>query len=336
MGQSSQGGRVIFRTQTAQGTYPTDMATAGICMKLRGGSLDPSRDLLIPDAEIGGGRDISDAFLGAVVWSGEYSFYARMDALPTLLKAALGTGAVDDTGNPAYSATITPSDAAGLPFLAIEERIGASLEVFQYTDCVVNTLHLEADANGYLSGTVGVIAAKQTAGNTAVSEDDLIFDNSSLIVGTNVIAKYNSVDLKAKSFKLDINNNFESDDFRLGSFYVGALTPKRREITAGVTVRPEDSSMWRSAVYGGSSLTAPGGTTNKQPILITAETYDFITGTTPRSLSITIPKAAPKPYGFGANGDDVIQNDIEFEALRPDPGTAILTAVVVNGQEAIA
>ena len=30
-------------------------------------------------------------------------------------------------------------------------------EIFKYTDCKVNTLHLEADANGYLMGTVGMI-----------------------------------------------------------------------------------------------------------------------------------------------------------------------------------
>jgi hypothetical protein len=60
--------------------------------------------------------------------------------------------------------TITPSDGASLPFLSIEEGIGSSLETYRYTDAVVNTLHFEAEASGYLIGSAGIIARTQTAG----------------------------------------------------------------------------------------------------------------------------------------------------------------------------
>ncbi len=166
MGYSSQAGQVLFRTQSVKGTYPADIATAGVAMKLKGGSLGINRELLIADPEIGGGRDTSDAYLGAASWSGDYEFYARMESITTLLKGVLGTAAAPNTTTGVTTHTITPSDSATLPYIAIEERIGSGLENYRYTDGVVNTFHLESDANGYFQGTAGFIAALQTAGNT--------------------------------------------------------------------------------------------------------------------------------------------------------------------------
>lgn len=333
MGFSSQAGQVILRTQTVLGTYNADTGTAGVGIKLRSDGLGPNRDLLVPDPEIGGGRDVVDAYLGGVSWAGDLEFYARPDSLATLLKAALGTAAAPSTVTGVTTHTITPSDLATLPYLSIEERVGSGLETYNYWDAVVNTLHLEADANGYLMGTAGIIGAKQIAGATPTASP--LWDERPMTVGTNVAVTYNGVTVSAKSFSLDVNNNFEDDDFRLGSFYVGALTPKRREITAGFTVRPEDSTMWRQAVYGTSAATAPGGLTTKQALVITATTYEAIPGATPAttkySLTITIPKFILEPFAFGASGDDVIENDVSGQAVRPASATPILTAVVVTG-----
>src|SRR4051812_25092640 len=91
MGFSSQAGHVILKTQATPGTFDTDTPTDGVGIKLRSGSLGPSRELLIADAEIGGGRDVVDANLGAGAFAGDYEFYARMDSLLTLLNAVLGS-----------------------------------------------------------------------------------------------------------------------------------------------------------------------------------------------------------------------------------------------------
>jgi hypothetical protein len=301
-------------------------------MKLRGGSLGPSRELMIPDAEIGGGRDVVDAYLGAVSWSGDYEFYARMDSLAVLLNAALGTAAAPDTTTGVTTHTITPSDAAQLPFLSIEEKIGAGLETYHYNDCVVNTLHLEADANGYLQGTVGIIGAKQVGGQTPTA--DPTWDDLPMIVGTNINLTYNAISLPGKSFSIDINNNYEDDDFRLGSLYIGDLTPKRREITASFGIREISSALWRQAVYGVSSATEAGGLTTKSQLVIDCKTYENIAGGTPPtkySVNFTIPKFALTPYALSVSGDDIIESDISGQALRPAAATPILTAVVVTG-----
>ncbi len=335
MGYSSQGGAVIFRTQTVQGTYNADTGTDGVCMKLRSGSLGPSRELLIPDPEIGGGRDVGDAYLGAVSWAGDYEFYSRMDSITTALKAILGTaGSATTTG--VHTHTITPSDAAALPYLSIEEKIGAGLETYNYTDAVANTFHLEAEANGYLMGTLGVIAAKQIAGATPTAVP--VTDDSPMIVGTNITVTYNGVSLPAKSFSLDINNNFEDDDFRLGSFYIGDLTPKRREVTASFGIRESSSALWRQAVYGTSAATEPGGLVTKNQLIITCSTYEDIPAGTPAtkySLTLTIPKFALTPYTLEMSGDDIIESDIEGQALRPVTGTGLMTAVIKNGKATI-
>src|SRR5690606_21862676 len=134
--------------------------------KLRSGSFGTNRDLLVPDPEIGGGRDTADAYLGAVSWSGDFDFYARTDALATLLYGVLGAAAAPDTEDGVTTHVITPSDAAQLPFFSVEEVIGNGLESYKYTDVVINSLHLEADANGYMQGTVSLIGARQEAGIT--------------------------------------------------------------------------------------------------------------------------------------------------------------------------
>lgn len=335
MGFSSQSGQVLFMTQASQGTFPGTFAANHVGMKLRGGSLGPNRDLLVTDPEIGGGRDTTDAYLGAVSWAGDYEFYVRLEAIPTLLKGVLGSAASATTTG-VTTHTITPLDSATLPWIAIEEKIGSGLETYQYTDAVVNTLHLEADANGYFMGTSGLIAKTQVAGATPTASPT--WDNSPLIVGTNITLTYNAVSLPAKSFSLDINNNFEDDDFRLGSFYLGDLTAKSREVTGSFTIRPQDSALWRQAVYGGSALTAPAGTTVKNQLVITASTYEDIQGGTPAtkgSVTITIPKVALEPYALEPSGDDVIENDISWRALRPVSATPLCTVVVKCAKAAI-
>lgn len=335
MGFSSQAGQVILRSQAVQGTYQADTGSAGVGVLLRSGSLGPNRDLMIPDPEIGGTRDVVDAYLGAVSWSGDYEMYGRIDALTTLLKACLGSAAsVTTTG--ITTNTMTPLDSGTLPYLSIEENIGGSLETYQYTDAVVNTLHLECDANGYLMATAGIIGSKQVAGATKTPSP--IWDNSPMIVGTNVTVTYNSVSMPGKNFSLDINNNFEDSDFRLGSFYIGDLTAKRREVTASVGIRESSSALWRQATYGLNTATAPQGLSTKQQLVITCQTYENIVGgipSTPGSITITIPKFAFTPYALAASADDVIESDLAGQALRPSSGTPIMTVVTKTAKATI-
>lgn len=334
MGFSSQAGQLILKRQSTPGVYDADTGTEGVAVKLRSGSFGTNRDLLVPDPEIGGGRDISDAYLGAVSWSGDFDFYGRMDALATILGAALGTVAAPDTTVTGVSKhVITPSDGV-LPFLSVEEKIGNGLETYHYYDVVVNSVHLEADANGYLQGTFSLIGAKQVAGVTATPDPE--WDNTPMIVGTNINVMFNSVALPAKSFSIDIANNFEDDDFRLGSLYIGDLTPQAREVTASFNIRHADGSLWRQAVYGAAAATVPGGTTVKAALSIDAKTYENIpTTTTKYGVKIDIPSFVLAPFSYEASGSDVLENDVEGRALRPNPATPVLTAAVSTAKTTV-
>lgn len=335
MGFLSQSGHLILKEQAVAGTYQADTGTAGLALRLRSGTLGTNRDLLIPDPEIGGNRDVADAYLGAVSWSGDLDFYPRFKHLATILYAAFGTKAAPVTATGVTTHTITPGNIQ--PWYSVEEQIANGYEVFRYTDVKANSLHFEADANGYLMGTLGLIARIQTAGHVA-SDPSTLVDISPMAVGTNITVTYNGVTVPAKSFSFDMANNLEDDDFRLGSFFLGDVTEKRREFTFGLALRPANSALMRQAVYGASAATAVGGLVTKQAFVITISAYEDIPGGTPAtkySVQFTVPKAAIAPFAVEPSGDDVIEHDLEIRALRPDPAVPICTAVVKTDQATV-
>ncbi|QBP30299.1 major tail protein [Gordonia phage Jormungandr] len=338
MGVSSQQGVFALKTQTARGVTATDIGTTGVAMYRTGGSMTPNRELMIPDAEIGGGRDVPDALLGPISFGGDIEFYTRFTSIGVLLKAALGapvSAAGTATGTTVH--TFTPTDATTLPFLTVYERIGADLERILYTDCVVNTLHLESDADGYLTGTAGLIGCRGLFGTPDVDVSDVL-DETTITVGTNIQVLYDSANIKPKSFSIDINNNFEDDDFRLGSFYLEDLTPKRREINGSLTLRHETKDLMRQALLGSSSATQAGGLTTKKPIKIVISTYGEIPDSdpaTPFGLELEFPETVFEPFGFEPAGDDILESDVTFQAVRPVASTPVMTATLTNGASAV-
>lgn len=338
MGFVAQAGHVGLKTQASKGTYADPGAVApndGVFMLIRSGALGGNRELLIPDPEIGGSRDVIDAQLGPIAFSGEYDFYGRMESLATLFKAALGNNADSGAALTGYTHTATPGDT--LPWLSVEEKIANGYETFKYTDAKVNTLHLEADANGYLMGTVGMIALTQ-ATTTATVIGSQRRDTSPLIVGSNISVQWNGANLPAKSFSLDINNNLEDDDFRLGSLFLGDLTEKRREITMGVTIRPNDAALWKTAMWGGPAATTPLGQSFKDDVSIVIASYEDIPGANAGvkySCTITVPFAIIAPFSLDPSGDDVLEHDIEIRAVRYT-GTNIMTAATKNSFATVA
>jgi hypothetical protein len=330
MGFQSQAGQVGFRTQANEGVY-ANPGQGGVFMRTRSGALAANRDLLIPDPEIGGGRDVPDAYLGAVSFSGDFEFYGRTNSLATLLRGGLGVvnSAAVGASEGAHRHTFTPTDGA-LPWLSVEEAVANNFEVFRYTDAKVNTLHLEAEANGYLQGTVGLVAREQTSGNARTA--DPTWDTNPMLVGTNILVTYGGIQLPAKSFSFDLTNNLEDDDFRLGSFYLGDITEKRREVTCGFALRPQDAAYWRQAVYGAAGANQPGGLVSKEEVVISIESYEpaGAGATQKHEIEITIPRAAFEPFTVDPSGDDVIEHDVTLQGLRPNPADPIVTVGVVN------
>lgn len=339
----SQGGSVGLRTQSVKGTYAPP-GSGGVFMRTTKGSLTAVRELMIPDPEIGGNRDVPDALMGPVKFAGEFDFYNRFDSLATLLYAGFGAKSSSFAGSGTTlvgTHVIKQIDgqtgSGAIPWLSLEENVGNSYENYRYTDVKVNTLHLEADASGYFLGTVGLVGLTQLAVPSASATASPTFDTSPLTVGTNISLTFGGTPLPAKSFSLDLNNNLEDDDFRLGSLFLANTVEKRRMLTLGAKIRPEDHSLLRQALYGDPNAVVPQGTVVKSTVGLTASTYEFI-GTTAVVYSVTfaIGKAAIKPFAPSPSGDDAIEHDIEIQVLRPDPAVDLLSCTVVNHLAAVA
>lgn len=340
MGVSSQQGVFALKTQTARGVPATNIGTTGIGMFRTGGSLSGNRELMRTDPEIGGNRDVQNALLGPISYGGDIEFYCRFESIGILLKAALGApvSAAPAGITGATEHVFTPSDATSLPFLTIYERIGANLQHIQYTDVVVNTLHIESDADGFVTGSVGLIGCRGLYGVPNIDISTVLDDTPSLTVGTNVHALYDDVDLKAKSFSIDINNNFEDDDYRLGSYYLEDLTPKRREVSGSVTLRHETEEKMRAALLGSSVATQAGGLVTQKPIEIDIDTFGEIPGATPATtygLNLEFAKTVFEPFGFEPSGDEILESDVTWQALRPEASVPVMLATLVNGMALI-
>lgn len=432
MGYTSQQGQVGFGIQSVKGTAVAATRFA----RLRSGSLSPRRELLIPDPEIGGNRDVPQAYLGPISFAGGYEFYGRAEILALMFRAAFGSvasttsagtnevqtvtisgtptggtftltyrgqttaainynansGAVQTalqalttigagnatvsggpgpatpyvvtfagslaatsislltatsslTGgtNPAVTVTettagypvkgthvITPSDTT-LPWLSVEERLSYNLESFRYTDAKVSRVRIESDANGYMMGQADLVALTQVAGFTAQATPT--YDTSPMFQGSLITVYWNGVALPAKSFNFEVTNNMEDDDFRLGSFTLGDITERRRMFKLGCTIRPENSSLWKEATYGGSGLTSPrAGVASYGSLSVVCTTYENVQGaSTPYTVSLTVPTAAIAPFEMSPSGEDAIESDIEFTVLRDDPVVPAVTATIING-----
>ncbi|AKL88190.1 putative major tail protein [Gordonia phage GMA3] len=340
MGYGSQSGQIIIGSQTGPGATNNALATDGTSLKLTSGSLAGNRELLVLDPEIGGSRATSDADLGPVSFSGDYEMYVRFRTAALLLYGALGnkvsTPHATAPTDTAFEHVITATDSAQLPFWTVYEEISNDLERNLYTDAVVNTFHMEADAGGHLTATAGMLARLMTANATNIDGRTLV-DNTSTVVGTNILVKYDGVTVPAKSFSLDIANNVEDDDFRLGSFFLGDMTAKSLEVTGSMTLRHESNAMMRQALFGSASATQIGGLTTKEGLEIEMQSYIDIPGATGVKFSINIecPFTILNPFAFEPSGDDALENDVELTMVQKDPAQSVITATVTNDLEEI-
>lgn len=220
-----------------------------------------------------------------------------------------------------------------LPWLSVEERIGNIFESYQYKDGKVNTLHLEADAGGFVMGSANVFALSQVSGFTAQGAG-APWDTTPMMVGGEVVVSFGGATLPANNFAFDINNNIETDNFVLGSVFAADATEKRRELKMTCSYRPSDSTLWKAAMYGSSALTSPAAGPAYQGSasvkITTYETIGDVVAGTPFSVLLEMPNVVITPFKINPSGDDVLSNDLEFTFVRPDAAVSPITATVIN------
>jgi len=326
----SEEGYIGISRQSASGTYVTPQ----LYMYMKSCDIGPDTDLLIPDPEIGTGRDITDdVYVGPVKYTGSLEFNVRPNAFGLLVLGA--TGAVTSSGIPgqtgAYGHTFTFEN--DLVPLSIEKRVGAGLENFGYNDCKLNSLHLECAAGEFVSGSAEIIGITETAGKsvqtaTFATDPILTYDGGSITLEGGQIS--------VKSLSFDINNNLVDDDYRIGGRKLATLEEKRRELAASLEIVPTDYNVFRKTYYGATGSTTVSGagvqdTYTGSLFLKFASAKAVADGLTQKyEMEVNIPKAVFRAAPLPISGDDMIVETLE---MLPVKGTqSISTIVIRNGQ----
>jgi len=305
MSYSSQTGHFGARKQDSKGTYKTPL----FFFKLTAGGLGSNSELLVPDPEIGGGRDIDEAAVGAISYGGTYEFNFRSEDIGVLLYAALGAVTVSGLGGGAYKHTFTPANT--LPWLSIEEKISDTYDTFQYTDARVSSLELNSDANAFLNGSCDMIAITQSGNATASSPT---FDASPILTAHTGYISLEGAQIYVRSAKFSFNNNLEDDDFRVGRRTLGDIPEHRRELSATLTIRPDSNALYRKAVYGNASAHVPTNDVYSGELIMQWDSGSNVIGSTayPYKLKVTVPNAYFRPFTIEPSGDDIIEHDLEL------------------------
>ena len=311
----SQTGYVGFARQTASGVYTTPTKY----MYVTSASIDPDTDLLIPDPEIGTGRAIADdVYNGPIKWTGSIEFNVRPEAFGLLAYAAMGSctsSGID--GSNSYGHTFRLENQ--LVPLSIEKNVGDGLEVFGYTDCKVNTLSLSATAGELVTGSVEIIGTDETSGKTNQAET---YETAPIFTYAGGTVTLDGVVTSVKEVSLELNNNIVDDDYRLGSRKLGSLVEKRREVSAKITIVPQDSSTYKKAVYGSGTATTTSGSqltyTGSLDLHFESATGIPNTASTKYSMDINIQKAVFRAAPLPISGDDMIIEELD---MLPVQGT---------------
>jgi hypothetical protein len=325
----SEEGYIGLAKQVASGTYVTPASY----MYVKSCDIGPETDLMIPDAEIGSNRDITEAYVGPVKYTGKIDFNLRPNAFGYLLLGATGactsSGIAGQTG--AYGHNFTFEN--DLIPLSIEKKIGDGLENFGYSDSKVNSLHLECAAGEFVTGSTDIIAISETSGKvvqttTFGTDPILTYDGGSV--------KLDGGEVSVKSLSFDIANNIVDDDFRLGGRKLATLIEKRRELKASLEIVPQDSTTFKKTYYGSDTGTTASGT-GVQDTYSGSLFLHFLTAksvanglTQKYEMDIIIPKAYFQTAPINPSGDDMIVETLEMLPVKGS--SAIGTIVLRNGK----
>lgn len=297
--------------------------------KVLSGGMGVDRELIVPDPEIGGGRDIDEGIIypGSVGASGTYEFIVRPNAIGHFLLGVLGACSSLPLSGVAYTHEFTPANT--LDWFTIMERISTTYETFQVTDCKINSLDLTCTANDYLKGSAGVLGNIPTSDVSVTGESyedtsPFLYAGATITIGPDVFLP--------TEVGVNFNNNIDDSDYRVGSLYRGDLTEKRRELVLTATIRPDDSDLFKQAVWGSSSVSAPANTKTNIAVNYKWASYESIGSTAYKySLEIDVPVAVISPFKIEPSGDDTLEHAIEIRAAK---GASDLVTITLQNSAA--
>ncbi len=293
-------------------------------------SMNPNSEPLIPNAEIGAGRDIQDnsVRVGGISWTGPIEGELRPSAIGLIILSAYGSAVSSGISGDAYGHTFEPTD--NLIPLSITKRIGDEsnpMDVFGYTDVKINTFRVEAAAGELATFSADAIAVEE---RSSKSDQTPTFETGPIFSFVDGKVDLEGISLSVKNISIELDNNIVDDDFRIGQRVLQSLIERRRTVTATIDTVPTDASIFKKTVFGGSANTSVSNTQQvytgslflrfESPHLISSQPY---------SMDITVPKAVFRVANLPISGEDMVIETLEMTAVKQS-GSASITTVLRN------
>jgi hypothetical protein len=309
MAYTSETGSVGFALQSVQGTFvePTDF------MKVTSVDMNPDGEKLIPDPEIGGISDITDIHQGTYKIAGSIESYVRPEAIGILIKGGLGSYAA--SGSVATGAYLHNFVASGtLPYISVKKTISDNIQVYDYVDCKVNGITFDINASEFCTAKFDLVGISDKVG-AAVAEN---YESAPILAATKATVNIGGVPVSVKTCSIELKNNLEDGDFRVGSRFLGEITQKRRELDIKMDVVLDTTSeLYKKAFYGSSSSSSAGFNVyaDRVDIILDSPTQIGTSGLYYKiliSIKNAVFMAAPVP----ASGDDLVVIPLELKATK--------------------
>jgi hypothetical protein len=311
MSYTAETGYVGLARQDEKGTFkePTDF------MKVTSVDLNPEGDKLIPDPEVGSISDIDSIHQGTYKISGSMDSYVRPEAIGLLFWGALGTytNSGSLTGG-AYLHNFTPLTSGSLPWMSLKKSVADNIEVFDYKDCKIEGFTLNINSSEFCDASFDIVGIQDEEG----SSTEPSYETAPLLVATKATINIGGSAVSVKSCSVEWKNNLDSDDFRVGSRFLGDITEKRRELDVRMDlVLDTTSELYKKAFYGSATASEAGFDVYADNVDIILESPTTIgTSDLPYKILIQIKNAVFMSAPIPSSGDDLVVIPLELKATK--------------------
>lgn len=309
---------VMAARQSAKGTPATVAAGTTHKMPFSGGNLSPVRETDVL-SETDNARDRGEPYVVTSGVEGSPEVYVRDESIGLLLLGVLGTDTVTGTG-PNYTHTVTPANT--LPYMTFWRNISGTLYE-RYTDCMVSSLTISAEAGAPLTAAVGIQGITPTRLTANPDATDIVPIASSSVYNYNqaAVTLGGGATSLVRSFELTVENNVtrqQTDDV-----VPYDLTPGLREVSLSFDMIFESLDEYNKFHYGDAA-----GTQIDDEIYKTSATFTFSKGTN-NEIAFNLPSIAyeelnPEP---DPGGDPIV---VSVRAVGIKSLSPIVTATVKN------
>jgi len=247
-----------------------------------------------------------------------------------MLLVGLGFG-VSTTGTTSKTHTFTLADADAMKWLTLLHKVGTGAAEFERSLSDARTrlleLRLTPRESRYTFEGSGLVldAAAGTEDTDAEVSDVLkptLGSRSFTIGGTEITTDL----IREATHRFELT--LDEEDFALWQAGRADLPPDALRITGSLNGIDISEASYQKLVNGGIGNDTPSLTTVTGALDIRHDSSTFVTGTTPYSLRIQIPKVQYTMTPFRASGRDKVRFGIDYEMI--DDSSTPITVTIVN------